>query len=292
MKRWVSLLLLLVMTPIQAQAEDDPELPVRHHPVEVMIPGNMQLPDEMKPDDRGRIICNTCHGIDNIEKKPRDELNKKDPDFLHGGPYRDLTKFCFRCHDDAEFQRKNIHIQRLKSGKTDKTTCQYCHEEQPDPNNRNARDDLKLRLPPGRICLGCHLKTPHLNAMLHQQEPDDTMRDYLHRIQDEQGVRMPLDESGKITCITCHTPHQKGVIPADQPGGRQVAESRVEDGVVYSQSKWAPIYATDKEQRLAEFSQEQGRPFALEYKRLAKEVLLRLPAKDGTLCQACHRFKD
>jgi hypothetical protein len=53
------------------------------------------------------------------------------------------------------------------------------------------------------------------------------------------------------------------------------------------------VFVNDKAQRLAKLKdRQQGSSDVPEYLRVEKEILLRLPAKDGTLCLACHEFED
>jgi hypothetical protein len=152
---------------------------------------------------------------------------------------------------------------------------------------------MAFRLPKEKLCYGCHLKTPHLNALTHQTEPAEEIRQVMHQAEKEHEVKLPLDDEGKIACITCHSPHQSGVIDPGKAAGRVVEDQPVEDGVVYSRSAWSRVFAKDKTQRLHELKVRQQMQAELpEYLRVEKEILLRLSAKDGTLCLSCHEFED
>jgi hypothetical protein len=171
--------------------------------------------------------------------------------------------------------------------------CIYCHMETPDPSVDELGSDMAFRLPKEKLCYGCHLKTPHLNALTHQTEPAEEIRQVMHQAEKEHEVKLPLDDEGKIACITCHSPHQSGVIDPGKAAGRVVEDQPVEDGVVYSRSAWSRVFAKDKTQRLHELKVRQQMQAELpEYLRVEKEILLRLSAKDGTLCLACHEFED
>ncbi len=268
------------------------ELPSRHHPVGVAVPETMQLDAGLMPDAQGRLGCATCHGLADMENRPPEDIETSAADFLHGGPYRPLEDFCFRCHDAEPYRRLNIHAQVDAAGSIDESSCEYCHREIPDRDRPLEAEDLRLRLPTGRICLGCHLLTPHLNALEHRGKPNEA---YLKRIQAaelERGIKLPLDADGRLTCITCHSPHEAGVISEEFPGAKQVSEPDVEQGPEYRESRWAPIFAADKQQRLDELAARLGRLPVLRYRRLSGEVLLRLPAKTGGLCLACHEFEN
>jgi len=148
---------------------------------------------------------------------------------------------------------------------------------------------LKLRLPPETICLGCHLKTPHLNALNHLQKPDKEMRRRMQVAERKLGIVLPLDQQGRIMCTTCHSPHERGLIAETKPAGKQVAGD-LKEGVVYEDHPWDSVYRADKQARLEKLP-DNATPVNLHYRRLRSEVLLRLSAKDGSLCLACHAFE-
>ncbi len=268
------------------------ELPSRHHPVDVTVPESIQMDAGLPADAEGRLECATCHGQADMENLAPGDIDTSAADFLRGGPYRPLEKFCFRCHDAEPYQRLNIHAQVDAAGHIDESSCEYCHRKIPEREQPPKTENLELRLPAERICLGCHLLTPHLNALEHRGKPDETYRKRMQSTELEQGIKLPLNADGGLTCITCHSPHAAGVISDGFPGGKQVSERGVDQGPQYQESRWAPIFAADKRQRLDELGERLGRVPALRYRRLTGEVLMRLPAKSGALCLACHEFED
>ncbi len=269
-----------------------PEPPPLHHPVGVPVPETMKVPEAFPLSEDGRIVCKTCHGIEGIEEIPFDEVDRDAPEFHRGGPYRRLLDFCLRCHEPKAYARPNLHQMLDREGNHDEERCRLCHREVPDPKQEVERGELKFRLPPQRLCYGCHLEAPHLNALNHQVEPDEAMRERMAQAERELGVTLPLDPEGRIMCATCHAPHQRGVIDPAHPAGRQVADTDLEEGITYREHPWNRVFQADKRERLEALARETGERYALQYRRLKTEVLLRLPAKDGTLCLACHRLED
>jgi hypothetical protein len=68
--------------------------------------------------------------------------------------------------------------------------------------------DLKV------LCQRCHgslLKHPG-NAF-HYLKPSDKFMRRMKRMEKYDQVILPLDHEGKLTCATCHNPHERGVIP-------------------------------------------------------------------------------
>ncbi len=291
MKRW--LLCLGLVAGLSVVAEEKPKVPPLHHLVDVSVPESMKVdPSLPLPVDR-KLTCAVCHGIEDIDKKKFEEVDKDDPNFLRGGPYADLTSFCYRCHDEEKHRRPNIHAMLDGRGEIIEENCKYCHEEVIERDRRYQFSEVKLRRPPDTLCWGCHLKTPHLNALEHQVEPSDKVRKQRKRfLQQHPEVILPLTGDGRVTCITCHTPHPPGVIDKSLPAAHQVATAKVEEGPVYGDSPLAETIAEDKRERLEALSRKYKKPLRFRYRQIQKEALLRLPAKDGQLCRACHVFED
>lgn len=293
----IKALFLLILTPLLAQADQPAveakkiELPPMHHLVNIKPPKVMKVSETLPLNDKGEIDCKTCHGIKDIEKTEIDKVDKKADDFHRGGPYKKLTDFCYLCHEKKDYQRPNIHNLLDDKGKYDKKDCEYCHKKVPDPGKEIKRTDLEFRLPAEKLCWGCHLKVPHFNALNHQVEADKEMRERIEVSETKHKIILPLTSDNKVMCVTCHSSHEAGLIARDKPAGRQVADVEVEKGVSYKDHPWNKVFSSDKEVRLKEMAEQDGVSHTLKYQRLQNEVLLRLTAKDGTLCLACHEFE-
>ena len=287
------LLGLILFFPLLALAQEanKTELPPLHHVVWVKPPASMKLPPEFSLNDQGQIDCKTCHGIEDIDTTPIDQVDTTADNFHRGGPYSQLTDFCYRCHEVEDYQRPNIHKLLDDNDEYEEKECEYCHKIVPDPKKEIKREALEFRLPPQKLCWGCHLKTPHLNAVNHLVETDQDMRERMVEAEKNYQIILPLDDDGRIMCSTCHTSHESGVIAPDKPAGKQVADTDLKTGVSYEGHPWDEVFQADKKTRLEELAQDGGGVHHLRYRRLKTEVLLRLPAKDGTLCQACHVFE-
>lgn len=298
---WFLWLLLAVIYPVILCAapadsyETTKELPELHHAVDIALPDDWADPKNLKLGPGRKIECATCHGLKDIKKIPFAKIDTTAKDFLRGGPYPRLETFCYECHDKDDFERPNIHVMLDEKGELKEEHCTFCHEEVHKERDKPlTRTEYKLRMPPEKLCYGCHLRTPHFNALEHQSvKPKEKMRDHIKASEKRHGIILPLAESGKLMCATCHSPHQYGVInPGKNPAGKQANDNDPEDRIQYRDHSWNAVYQADKKQRLIEFAKQTGEIVPLEYRRIDREVLLRLPAKNGTLCLACHEFDE
>lgn len=267
-------------------------LPDLHHAVDVDLLKEMRPPVSFELKDGKKLQCKTCHGLDKMDEQPYDKIDKKNRDFLRGGPYRDLEQFCYNCHNKKDHERPNIHVLLDKKGEIVKQNCLYCHKEVHEKRDTlRQTSELQLRLPAETLCLGCHLKTPHLNAVEHDEaKPKDEMKKHMKAQAERHGIILPLSGEGKVMCVSCHAPHPEGVMAAGNPAGKQV-KGDVEKGIKYEDHPWDKVFQEDKRERLEDQQWLSGERFRLPYQRIVSEVLLRMPAKDGSLCLSCHSFE-
>jgi hypothetical protein len=191
-----------------------------------------KIPEDFPLQD-GKLSCVTCHDIkrqceDNppmrqIKHADR-RLYRDDLMFLRGGPSRKRTDICFRCHDETRYRKLDPHDQVMDDGTVDPEKCLYCHVERPDVS-RATFESVKLIGDLKTVCQRCHGKMlRHPAGVDHFRKPSGSIFQRLKMLEREYKVILPLDDNGMITCITCHNPHERGVIPEDRPGAKGASE--------------------------------------------------------------------
>lgn len=195
------------------------------HPVDI-IPSDEKkgvIPEDL-PLPGGKISCPTCHDIYlQCQKDPRNEiLNKR---FLRGAPYLSRTDLCFRCHDERKYTMLDPHNQLTPDGKIIIEKCLYCHEEKPDEQHATFSEvrligDLEV------LCYRCHFKQSKFHPINanHFKKPSEKTLSIMKSSEKKFNIILPLNYKGKITCPTCHNPHERGVLPAGQPNSKGASE--------------------------------------------------------------------
>jgi hypothetical protein len=198
-------------------------------------PGQYTHPVNIKPSDgkkekippdfplrKGELSCSTCHDMylqcQYSKFKP---VNRK---FLRGGPYASRTTICFRCHDENKYKKRDPHNQLNAKGEIIEEKCLYCHANKPDEQTATFGDitligDIKM------ICQRCHrILEKHPAGKDHFKKPNDKILEMMKTSEIIYSIILPLDGEGTITCITCHNPHDKGVIPDEREAAKGAGE--------------------------------------------------------------------
>ena len=114
----------------------------------------------------------------------------------------------------------DVHKQINAQGKLIVETCLYCHTDRPDVS-RERYKDVKFIGDLEPLCRRCHvIRGNHSGNFNHSVRPSPLTLARMQAIEKEFGIILPLDENGKLTCITCHNPHQSGVIRPESPAAR------------------------------------------------------------------------
>jgi uncharacterized Zn finger protein (UPF0148 family) len=195
------------------------------HPVDIFpseekkkdIPDNFPLKD-------GKVSCTTCHDIYlQCQKNPRYKvMNRR---FLRGAPYVSRTTLCFRCHDEKKYTMLDPHNQLTESGAIVVDKCLYCHVEKPDERIATF-EQVKLIGNLEVLCFRCHFKQSQMHPINanHLVTPPPAIVNYMKETEKKFGIILPLNYDGKITCPTCHNPHERGVIPRDRASAKGASE--------------------------------------------------------------------
>jgi len=165
----------------------------------------------------GKVSCKTCH---DLYLQCRENSKRKRMTSLRGAPFKKRTDFCFNCHNEKNYEMQDAHDQIDEKGKVYENKCLYCHEKTPDAAQDEFKD-IKLVKNIAAVCQGCHvISGNHSGNFDHMVKPSDKYRAIMQKMEITFGISMPLDDKGKISCMTCHNPHEKGVIPAERPAAK------------------------------------------------------------------------
>jgi predicted CXXCH cytochrome family protein len=183
-----------------------------HHPVDFVPPAGWSIPF---PLFEGRIRCLTCH---EIHGGPG---HRGTPKLLRGGPYEDRRTVCFKCHLRDQYTAIDPHKMLDDNGNVrevnGKPVCLICHSKKPNPAV-DWTSDVKFRADVGFLCWRCHPPMPDPFFRTHfLVKPSPQMLERIRETEERLIVTLPLVPRGRITCSTCHNPHQKGVIQHEGP---------------------------------------------------------------------------
>ncbi len=176
-----------------------------HHPIGV-APSNPE--NYPFPLYNGKITCLTCH----IEEHAKGSVN-----LLRGGPYSDRRGICFKCHAQEKYAKIDAHLMLDGQGSAisvnGRPVCLLCHSVKPDPA-KDRTGDVQFRADVAFLCWRCHpvMANPIFFSTHFLKKPSEAMEKYIKEEEQEMQVTIPLVPRGRITCSTCHNPHQKGVI--------------------------------------------------------------------------------
>jgi predicted CXXCH cytochrome family protein len=178
-----------------------------HHPVN-FIPANPWKTSY--PLFNGEVRCLTCHEIHG------GPWREGSPKLLRGGPYADRRKICFDCHTNEQYAKINPHDMRDNSGTIKdidgKPVCLLCHAIIPDPYI-NTESDIRFKADVGFLCWRCHPPMPGTFIDKHfLVTPTYKAIAYMNRPEVQKKFTLPRIPRGRITCSTCHNPHQEGII--------------------------------------------------------------------------------
>lgn len=187
------------------------------HPLEDITNSTRKrtVPAEFPLKD-GKFTCGTCH---DVYRQCRKRIFEKYT--LRGAPYPQKTDFCYRCHDEKDYQRLNVHHQTKVDGTMDEQVCLYCHRIMPDVKTATF-EHITFTGEMAVLCQRCHPITGnHPGDFDHMANPPSAgALAHMSEMAAQFSIILPLAGDGRMTCITCHNPHAKETISTDKPSAR------------------------------------------------------------------------
>lgn len=243
---------------------------------------HVKVPADFPLASGGATSCRTCHDHTPACKAADKQKYRH---LLRGAPYAERLEVCYKCHKKDEVKNYNPHELQKKDGKIDEKRCLFCHEKAPDPKKKVERGEYQLRRKMSTICIGCHLITPHAGAFEHLEKPEAKILGNMKESEKKYGILFPLDEAGRLTCATCHNPHEKGVFEEGAAAGVKYEEEKVPDETMKKWKRFSAVQDKDAQYKAKKWGgRDQARPQTAPH----AERNMRLTAHNGILCKACH----
>jgi hypothetical protein len=184
----------------------------------------------------GTLTCLSCHDMAQSCRTERQPASSGQA-LLRGGRTPDPLLFCFRCHAQEDYRPFNPHEQ-LEANRPKTETCLWCHVDAPAvdaPPREGVAPGLRAKT--AALCRNCHVVAQSHPVAGHMDAtPSADMVQYMSAYEMKSKMRLPfgqlleiaratkrtprsipLDETGRITCVSCHNPHEKGLLPGGNP---------------------------------------------------------------------------
>jgi hypothetical protein len=111
------------------------------------------------------------------------------------------------------------------------------------------------------------------------------MKDHLKKLEQEKWCQQTATGRRRRSAVY-HLPQSTSAGRFKRHQSHQQTSARgCRKGLEYRKHSWSDVIAADKRERLEKIAATLST-----YQRIEKEVFLRLPAKDGTLCLSCHEL--
>ncbi|MGC2062210.1 MAG: cytochrome c3 family protein [Thermodesulfovibrionales bacterium] len=181
-----------------------------HHPVDFRPADLSAFPFPLR---NGKVTCLTCHEIHGGES------NEGTFRLLRGGPYSDRRTICFKCHSRDQYSAVDPHKMLDEQGKirmiNGSSVCLICHAREPNPAV-DWTSDVRFKADVGFLCWRCHPPMPGIFFTQHfLVKPTASTLQIMNEAEERLLLVLPIVPRGRITCSTCHNPHQEGVILHD-----------------------------------------------------------------------------
>ncbi len=181
-----------------------------------------------------RMTCLTCHDVLQ-DCRPEANLSTVQKNRLRAPQRHGPAGICRACHVPTAHARHNVHAQ-LSDGQPREGSCRWCHQQVDSMNTilGEARP-APLRHNSVKLCTNCHTVArehpsggPHVGI-----KPSPEMRWYMAAVEMQSHMilslkqlkryaqatqrepqAVPFDDRGRLTCVSCHNPHEQGLWPA------------------------------------------------------------------------------
>ncbi|MBA4366230.1 MAG: hypothetical protein C0403_01140 [Desulfobacterium sp.] len=195
--------------------------PEKHsHPMDITPSKDMKMRIPANfPLKEGKVTCSTCHDIF-VQCQENQKAFQMGEMFLRETPLDQKNRMCYKCHDKSKYQMYTPHKQRDEKRNMIAETCLYCHSEIPDVDTVTYKD-TKFLMRIELLCIRCHMNS-NKNSLhdKHIRKPSPEVATKIKQTEKQFNIILPLTADGKLTCATCHNPHEEGLIPADRASAK------------------------------------------------------------------------